>query len=228
MEQIQHIPEFYHLPIMDADEMIELAELLTEDLFDGKSYIREVTKNVMIANGNISRAILHDINRTCKDELRYDLSDDEIKAYKAGMIEGYYLLVGCVTYMQFRRSNHTDLNTFILESPEMIMPVKDDAELKRVQTVRNDEAFLDTALNIQLQNFQSSELSIRHAERYLSKSRNFEALVELHQSIHTMHENDMVNEALSEGLFHGFCNAVEMYIQSYEEKSISVMEKSFI
>jgi hypothetical protein len=146
------------------------------------------------------------------------LSELDADVYGYGIELGYQFIVGCMTAVHIAKSGFSDIKEY-LAHPEIWkdqIPVLSIPELVRVKHVREGKALLDPIHR----GFPatSTDLADEHFSRYLCDLEGFNKLYDDYCTRICGGVDNSATNAMMNGFHSGSANAVEMYVQSAEER----------
>ena len=230
-------PEFMGLPIPTTDEYAVLQNRLFDDSIDGM-FVDELSMAVNSLVPNIRRVEMHDMTVWKDTECDVDYSDQEAEHFTYGISAGYDFVVACFTQLAWLRSDARDLDEYLNMAPNLVggLPVLSEVEFNRVKAVRAGKALIDN--NNKKRDIEDSRgLAAHDAIQYLMKSPQMGYIL-YNQKQLIFHNSDPNSEhpvdssefketqAYVDGYYHGFQNAIEMYIQSFEEQNLQSIEEN--
>ena len=221
------------LPIPQYDEVQPLNTFVQSGLPDNIERHEQLAEKVKCLNPLISEVIRHDIAFFEKYEIPESYTYEQSYEYIEGISIGYDFAIGVITYLFYLRSKANNIDDYLLTAQSSIghIPVQTTQQLERVKKVRMDDESIIVASpcqdmvnasNNELQNHSllSGDLARKDSGDYLYYAREIDDLLEylIKDWIYNLNyeEGDDV-QPFTNGVYHGFNNAVEMYLQSKEE-----------
>lgn len=232
MESVQN-REYLGLPVPDSDEIV-LLQAFTEHQ-DSLS-VEDVYKSVTVNRSRIIDILEEDIEVCTKfaqisDSEISGTSPEEINCYTIGIWAGYRFIIASVTYIHFLRSNHSSLEEFLSAEAKKrdskALPLGSDAQYGRlVDTISGFGS--DTS---ELESFSDGgeqTLADYDANAYLFKVPTMSAFVDILKTrvkVAVINNTSSIDISFIEGFEHGLHGGLSMYIQSYEENVLGVLDK---
>jgi hypothetical protein len=218
------------LPIPDFQESWFL-ELHQADMFGDDVSIPVMANMLMVRNPMIGAIIKHDLNHWSQYEAGDNMDPEEALEYMSGIEAGYEFFIGFVGVVRYMRSGQTNLQSF-LDTVPLHEGVSDIGvkERDRIKAVRSDKATIDVPAHGA--DITSSDLALMDASDYLCEAVRLQDLMTQEtvrlEAIVTQDDHSGQAKRLAQshvkGFKHGVANAIELYIQSREQKLIARLQ----
>ncbi|MEI7683168.1 MAG: hypothetical protein WCJ24_02620 [Candidatus Saccharibacteria bacterium] len=216
---VQEEARYLGLPVPSYQERYEL-EFVTSDLVPASIGTSRISELVQQYSPNVTQVITHDCDFFLEYECSPMLSEEEVITYVFGIQEGYDFTIGSLTYLNFIRSGYNTFDEYFCTIANRFgeIPVLTRTELERVKELRTGQARIDERAYAGCIN-ASDEIAHISTGDYLFDAHQMEAVIDglLFSRAHGYGENSKLCEKYIGGFWHGIENALEMYIQSYEE-----------
>lgn len=222
--------EFLGLPVPDSEEYLALWNVFFND-----SYLSDVgSADVLldIIGGivpNLERVEKHDVRFWNRVECPVGYSPLETEEFTFGISAGYDFTVSSFTMLSMIRSEAKTLEEYMDMAPNRLggLPVLSSQEFHRVTKVREGDALID-AYNDNRSIEDSRGLAAYDARDYNFVAHYMDKIVEeqVNRFFKYSAQDDELREiqAYVDGFRHGYTNAVQMYVQSYEEQLLRSLE----
>lgn len=221
--------EYLGMPVPGYDEVLRLQDALHSAGYNGIT-VEKISQAVREFRPAISEYIFNDKKYFC--ELNNELDDNELDKFLRGIDGGYEFVIGCLTYVNYLRSGHEALGDYLADKnrTRREVPLWKMSQARRVNMVQKGEAAIDFHAHSNT-SIESSDISVLEARTFSELAKDFAELFEI-KKIFVRKENEEngdVDEDMTElyidGMEQGFENAICMYVQSWEELSLSSLKK---
>lgn len=208
-------PDYLGLPVLTKLEGVCLRFRMDGGLCQDDVPISYIGDMVLRSNPLIEEVVAHDIRQfLAYDE--HDIPEKDCEMFTEGIREGYNFLIGCMTWIRMTRENESDIIAFVQGSlNRQHFPIISKETLARIKQVRTGNAPLEKGVNESVVK-SSKDLSFIDAGDYCFMSEPFDDVLICYTDELTEHA-DKNDDPYVSGIFQGVANALEMYMQIYEE-----------
>lgn len=219
--------QFDGLPVPTIHEVEQLSAEMQLVLAHEPNSIEEMYCQVMNQSRWVQDVIDHDVQTFRSREADPDFTHEQLREFEQGIRFGYELAIGSIALLKMHRSGFIEIDQYMdwARKQPGELPVNTRAEMRRIRNVRLGDAIIDIAHDEHVTD--STDIAYFDMLNYTREAKDLDDLwtSQLYEQVRKLcelysdYDEDMVDESpYAEGFWHGVANALEMYLQSYEEQ----------
>lgn len=224
-EQIRD--SYLGLPVITENECALVIDLLENGDPEQQETLDYIADGVLDVRPLIGDLINADIVFSRDEEADKNVSKAQVGEYIMGIREGYEFVIGVFTYVWMLRRGSASVSDYTSQQTknDQELPLRKMSQYRQARRCRQGEGLTNCEIE---DDTNSSDLSEQDTVRYIYLCRFFDELVDKHdEQLWQMSSGEDSDEfaAFIQGVERGRQDAIEMYIQSYQQAYLSWLKR---